>query len=783
MARRLPWVLLLALSAVLHLAVLGQRSFHHDEAIHAKGAWDLAESGLYHYDPTYHGPLLYMLTAATFRLAGDTDFTARLPIALAGIALIWVAWALRRPLGERAAWWTGLLATISPITLYYGRFLRMDVLELVLASAAAVAGWRAVRGRRSTWGWFGLWAGLAFATKENAYVTAVLVAAVAAAMAAGTGLRRALPAAATWALRERWGIVTAVAVAATAATLLYTVGFHHPGDWFFPGRAVSYWWGQHHAQRVAGPWWYHLPRLAQYEFFPILAALAWALRRRARLGRLEASLLLFGLASVGMYAYLGEKVPWLGVHQVWAFLPLAGLQLGRTFGPRGRWWSRSLAAAGLAATAAISLSASFLTDEISPDLARVETLVYVQTCPEVKGVVAEGRAAAATGADPAAAVAGEAGWPLSWYWRSAIQVWWSMPKPGMRPPLVLVDPDQEAEARRILGPGYEAQKVPLRAWWLLEGSDPSPGDILRYLVTRRPWSAIGATEMVILRRVGDERAAPREAQLPTSLAGALGATDARVLGEGWLVEPRGLAVAADGTLAVADVGLSSVVLIGPDGSRLERGVPDELEQPEAVAWTPSGVLAVADTWHHRVVLANLAQDKAANAPEPPGGWYGPRAVSAAADGTLAVADTGNKRVVVLSHGGGRVQVWDAAGAGGLVEPVGLAWLPDGRLLVCDTGNRRLVVFDRGGGVSSTVALPDAWREFYSRPQAAVLAADLWLVTDPPASALWLVRPAGVERIDLASSGIVPGGIAWRDGSLWLSDLGGRVWHFQLSAPP
>jgi len=782
MARRLPWLLLVLLSAVLHLAVLGQRSFHHDEAIHAKSAWDLAESGIYRYDPTYHGPLLYMLTAAGFRLAGDSDFTARLPVALAGIALIGVAWALRRPLGARAAWWTGLLATLSPITLYYGRFLRMDVLELLLASAAAVAGWRAAHGRRSAWPWFGLWTGLAFATKENAYVTAVLVVAVAALVAAGSGLRRTIPAWISWLARERWGVVTAIAVAAVATTLLYTVGFHHPGDWFFPRRAIGYWWAQHTAERVAGPWWYHLPRLAQYELFPILAAFAWAARRRSRLGRLESALLLFGVASIAMYAYLGEKVPWLGVHQVWAFLPLAGLQLGRTFGPRGRWWSRGLAVFGLAATAVISVTASFVTDEISPRLPRVETLVYVQTCPEVKGIVQEGLAAAAAGADPAAAVAGEAGWPLSWYWRST-PVWWSMPKPGMRPPLVLANPGQEVEARRLLGPGYTAERVPLRAWWLLEGSNPSPGDIVRYLLTRRPWSPIGATEMVVLRRVGEETARPREVEVPGALAAGLGADAARVLAEGWLTEPRGLAVAADGTLAVADPGLSAVVLIGPDGRRLDRGVSESLDQPEGVAWTPDGVLAVADTWHHRVVLVNLARDAAANAPEPPGGWYGPRAVAAAPDGTLAVADTGNKRVVVLSGGGRRVTVWDAAAAGGLVEPVGLAWLPDGRLLVCDTGNRRLVVLDRRGNVTETVALPGAWREFYSRPQAAALAEDLWLVTDPPASALWLVRSGRVERLDLGEAGITPSGLAWRDSSLWLSDLGGRVWQVTVPSVP
>ena len=65
-------------------------------------------------------------------------------------------------------------------------------------------------------------------------------------------------------------------------------------------------------------------------------------RRRRRMRQLEWALLLFALSSVAMYCYLGEKVPWLGVHQVWAFLPLAGMQLARTFGPHGRWWSRAL---------------------------------------------------------------------------------------------------------------------------------------------------------------------------------------------------------------------------------------------------------------------------------------------------------------------------------------------------------------------------------------------------------------------------------------------------------
>ena len=153
----MPWLLLVVFSLTLHLWGLGGRSYHHDEAIHAHAAHVILKEGIYQYDPTYHGPLLYFLTAATFIVGGESDFTARLPIALAGVLLIAVAWSLRRPFGPRAAWWMGLLATISPIYLYYGRFLRMDILEALVASAAFVALWRAVHGSSRAWVWVGVW--------------------------------------------------------------------------------------------------------------------------------------------------------------------------------------------------------------------------------------------------------------------------------------------------------------------------------------------------------------------------------------------------------------------------------------------------------------------------------------------------------------------------------------------------------------------------------------------------------------------------------------------------
>jgi len=780
-----PWLLLIVVSLGLHLWDLGERSFHHDESIHAHASYVLLQSGSYQYDPTYHGPLLYYLTAATFALVGDSDFTARLPIALSGILIIAVAWASRRILGARPAWWTALLATISPIWLYYGRFLRMDLLEVLVASCAFVAVWRAVHGSRRAWVWIGVWTALAFATKENAFVTAALVGVVAGLLLLSKGLPKAWRLSSGWIVRHRWGILASVAAAVIVAVPLFTVGFRHNEDWFFPYKAIAYWWGQHTVERVAGPPWYHLPRLAIYEFLPIVAGVAWAVRRGRRMGVLERSLVAFAVASVAMYAYLGEKVPWLGVHQVWAFLPLAGFQLARTFGPHGVWWSRALATVGLAATLLTTVVANFVLDEITPNQDRVEALIYVQTCPELKPVIAEGYAFAEEGEDPVAAVGGESAWPLTWYFRDT-PTWWADPAPRMRPPLVFCDPAKEREVRRILGPGYSSERIPLRAWWVMEDLRPSFGEVLRYVFTRRPWGVVGTTDTLVLRDTGEVEASLRDAPAPRPLADELGVESASVIGEGWLMEPRGVAVGPDGVLAVADTVGGDVTFFSADGTILETKIPETLNQPESVAWTPDGVLIVADTWNHRVLVFNPETGVVGPLPEPEDGWYGPRSVAVAPDGAVAVSDTGHKRIVLTTFVKGVPKVTTIGGEGSapgeFVEPVGVTWLDNERLVVCDTGNRRLQVVDRAGAPLLAIALPDAWSDFYSRPQLVALDSDRWLATDVPAQSLWLVEGGSVHKIDLSAAGITPSGLAVSDGTLYMADLGGRVWALGLSTP-
>jgi uncharacterized protein (TIGR03663 family) len=287
-----------------------------------------------------------------------------------------------------------------------------------------------------------------------------------------------------------------VAITLTA----YTFVFIHPEDALFPFKAVRYWYEQHLVQRVGGPWYYHLPRIALYEFAIVGLAAVRVVRKRARLGPLELFCLAWGAASVLMYAYLGEKVPWLIIHQIVPFVPLAGAEAARAFAGGGRWGAKVLTVALVAGTAWSAVAVTYRYPTIDPDDPHAELLVFVQTTKAADALARRGLALAAEHpGEFVAAVAGEASWPLSWQWRG-IQVWWGTPEQGSRPPIVVCDQQRGDETEASLGSDYVRRHLPLRAWWVEDWHGVRPLQLLRWWVTRRAWSSLGATEVEVFER-------------------------------------------------------------------------------------------------------------------------------------------------------------------------------------------------------------------------------------------------------------------------------------------
>lgn len=551
---RTAWIALLLLSAALRLFQLGSRPLHHDESIHAWFSWNLSRTGEYKYDPVYHGPVQYAAVATTFRLLGDSDFTARLPAALGGVALVALALFLRPRFGKGPAFAAGVLASLSPNLLFYTRFCREDVWSLLGTAGAFLfldAWWRGKSGSpgaaepapgaseasisSSSTGlrWLvyaALATSVAFASKENFYVLLALLvpSVVAVFLEPDEGLvfwprvKRLVE----FLERNAVAIGGALFLFFVVSELLYTVFLVHPDSGNPALQAISYWWGQHKVERVGGPKTYYLPRLLQYEFAILLPAFWWIVRgwrlsdfrtllsrpvlAASRLFRglspVERFLAAWGVSSLAMYAYLGEKTPWLLVHQILPFVPLAGLAWARIV--KGSVAARVFGGVVAAASVVSAVVLSFVYSDLTPNRNKAESVIYVTTSPEVLDVVRDTKIANGRGADPAAIVDGEGAWPLSWYLRHE-RVGWSFAKDGPRAPVIVVDDKRAAEVGAILGPEWEGREIPLRSWWVPETSlsplRPSPKELLRYLFTRTPWPdeggvTIGAQRVHVFRR-------------------------------------------------------------------------------------------------------------------------------------------------------------------------------------------------------------------------------------------------------------------------------------------
>ena len=93
---------------------------------------ELLTKGTYTYDPMYHGPLLYYLTAGMFWLFGQSDLVARLLPALFMALLVPLVYFIYRLgyLDKRQALVAALFVAVSPDMVYFSRFLRQDIFQL-----------------------------------------------------------------------------------------------------------------------------------------------------------------------------------------------------------------------------------------------------------------------------------------------------------------------------------------------------------------------------------------------------------------------------------------------------------------------------------------------------------------------------------------------------------------------------------------------------------------------------------------------------------------------------
>ncbi len=165
------YITFLLLAIVTRFYGLGDRVVSHDESLHTQFSYQYYIGDGYVHSPLMHGPTLFHLTAASYWLFGDSDLSARIPVAIFGVLLIALPYFLRDWLGRKGALFVSFLFLISPYLTYYSRYIRHDILLITFALIVFIATWHTIRERRNKYLWWFV-AGLAlmFATMEAAFI-------------------------------------------------------------------------------------------------------------------------------------------------------------------------------------------------------------------------------------------------------------------------------------------------------------------------------------------------------------------------------------------------------------------------------------------------------------------------------------------------------------------------------------------------------------------------------------------------------------------------------------
>jgi uncharacterized protein (TIGR03663 family) len=217
-------------------------------------------------------------------------------------------------------------------------------------------------------------------------------------------------------------------------------------------------------------------------------------------------------------------------------------------------------------------------------------------------------------------------------------------------------------------------------------------------------------------------------------------------------QPRGLAIAADGSLYIADTmnhriqhisANGEVINIwGQFGSTEQGNAPGgTFNEPWGIDVAPDGSVYVADTWNHRIQHFTadgefLDMFGSFGQADNPTSFWGPRDVALDSNGRIYITDTGNKRIVVFDELGA-VGEFGGFGldSGFLDEPVGIAIDEDNRIYVADTWNQRIQVFteESDGIFQSIMQWPIVgWygQSLNNKPYLAIAPGGNICTTDP-----------------------------------------------------
>ncbi len=267
-------------------------------------------------------------------------------------------------------------------------------------------------------------------------------------------------------------------------------------------------------------------------------------------------------------------------------------------------------------------------------------------------------------------------------------------------------------------------------------------------------------------------------------------------------QPRGVAVSPDGTrvyvldtqnnrIQVFDAESGELLGIWGDGEGddVSLALTDNGLGPYGLTVGADGLVYVADTWNHRIVVIDPDGQVVRSfgefgnnedSPDPTintATFYGPRGVAVYGN-EVFVTDTGNERVEVFGLDGTFLRSFGGTGSGPnqLLEPVGIAISSDGTVYVADSGNARISAFDINGNPIAQWPVANWLGQQFFEPYLAVGADGTVYASSPTTASVLVIGPDGAVTSELTDADgtplQLPAGLAFSpSGELYVADRG------------
>ena len=503
-------LVIILLALISRFIFLSARPVHHDEGMLAYFAWKLSDFGEYIYTPQIHGPILFYIEALIFKIFKAGDHTLRVGPGFFGALLIFLPLALYRQIGKKRAIILAILFLVSPLFLYFSRFLVHSSMVVVFWFLLIVSLYRFFKNYDPVHFYLiFVWLAFAFGTSETTYIfLAVVISSVIPMVIAKYQQTKEI-----WHGFVKYlkanpldllaGVLLFVAVWAAIYSVFFTnlksLMISVPNQ-FDPETGLGFWLAQNPKKLGGQPWHYYLVLAVVYEPLAVLGSVLGIINlfRRRRIFTVFTGWL--AVATTAVFSIAGEKFPWLFICSLSTLTVFAGFYFADNWA-RFRLWFKLVIIVLLVFSLFNAIRLNYISAADTNELA-----VYVQTPisfkPTLKNIASNCQN---SGAKDCVLIDQQITWPLSWSYRDFSSLYYP-------------DSLQIADGAKFILVAYEnigkvevssewtKSQVTLRDWWVPEKcnllKDSScAGKFIKYFLLRKTWNEKGGYDIYVFEKV------------------------------------------------------------------------------------------------------------------------------------------------------------------------------------------------------------------------------------------------------------------------------------------